>query len=216
MINAASLPFCFLLCSHHHLNRLLVLRFCACVCVQVSPQCLYNHVALKPLYTSLLITVLVPPVFVLCTLCILFGLYLKCAHADRAARLRSRFLTGSICIVFLFQPTVVTEALSMFPCVTVGGHRLLYTSVDIKCGTWSHIRWQLFAAASLLVYIVILPGLVLRLLHQNRHSIMYREDVEESKRMSSAAEHDTAVRKYGGCDDRFPLLSLLLCLSTLC
>ena len=52
------------------------------------------------------------------------------------------------------------ESLTLFTCKVVGDKLLLYASVDIDCNSSSHVQWQVAAAATLFVFIVLLPLLV--------------------------------------------------------
>jgi len=54
----------------------------------------------------------------------------------------------------------------------VDGSSLLYQDVSVDCRSPSHIAWQCGAAASLAIYIIVLPAFTFKLMHDRRHAIM--------------------------------------------
>ena len=122
----------------------------------------------------------IPVMFIAVGALMLFALYLMAMRSDDAIdhrqRLKNRLLSTAVFIVFFCQPTAVKEALALFTCVDVDGKSLLYAAVEIDCRSTSHIRWLVFAAVSLAVFVAGLPLLVYWRMRRVREAIIAHEE----------------------------------------
>ena len=134
-----------------------------------------------------MMSVFIPVMFIAVGALIIFALHLMALRSSDASdhheRLQIRLLSTSVFIVFFCQPTAVKEALTLFTCVDVDGKSLLYAAVAIDCGSISHIRWLVFAAVSLAVFVAGLPLLVYWRMSRLREAII--------------AHKEHAVRQWG-------------------
>ena len=146
----------------------------------------------------------IPVMFIGVGALVLFALYLLAMRSgdagDHRQRLQHRLLSTAVFIVFFCQPTAVKEALALFTCVDVDGKWLLYAAVEIDCKSTSHIRWLIFAAASLAVFVAGLPLLVYWRMRRVREAIIAHE--EQAIRQWGFLTNNLVGRTHPGPDAR--------------
>ena len=125
----------------------------------LSVQCLITD---NYTYYNLLAVALAPVVFGVPVLAMLLFWAKWREHASTQDWFRRKVWVATTCIVFLFQPTIISTSLAMFTCYTVGDHQLMYSDMNIECWTPSHLRWSLLVALpAMLAYGVAAPIAVL-------------------------------------------------------
>ena len=96
-------------------------------------------------------------------------------------------ICGLQTVVLLFQPMAVSACVQVFTCSYVGDAFVMYSDMEVECGSSSHLLWGLVVAApALLAYAVAVPVVCYKNMHaffaDGLRSSGQIEDAEEGLR----------------------------------
>lgn len=120
-----------------------------------SPECVTKH-SIPDTYINLLMSVLAAPFFLGVT-----TLLLRVVDVVKGVDTQPhRLWIVTVTVVFLFQPMAVSACVEVFTCSYVGDAFVMYSDMEVECGSSSHLLWGLAVALpGLLVYAVAVPVL---------------------------------------------------------
>ena len=145
--------------------------------------------ALPLIYEKAILYMLAPPIFVVCAVLVFLTAHCCITQRNCIGRFWQRkllkpgeqwtFVDTKRCIIVagivamvIMHPTLVRQAMFLLMCVDIEGRFFLRKNVQLECGIFEHNLMSLVCATpAILVYVLMWPALVYRVLNRRRHKL---------------------------------------------